>query len=277
VAGDRVYQLMHQPVQHYGRAADHIPEGAVRFERVDFAYRPDKPVFRQLSLDIPAGAFIGVVGHTGSGKSTLLNLLLSFYPPGGGEIRLDGRPLADYSRDALRRGIGLIPQEPFILAGSLYDNIDMGRGLSRRQVEEAARQAHLQELINGLEQGLDTRLGERGTRLSTGQRQQLVIARALAASPRILLLDEATANVDSETEQVVQRALKALHGKVTMVVVAHRLSTVSQADRILVMAHGELVESGSHAELMALPQGRYQAMYRLQQQARQVALAEQEA
>ena len=277
VAGDRVYQLMHQPVQGYGRAADRISAGAVRFERVDFAYRPDKPVFRQLSLDIPAGAFIGVVGHTGSGKSTLLNLLLSFYPPGGGEIRLDGRPLADYSRDALRRGIGLIPQEPFILAGSIYDNIDMGRGLSRRQVEEAARQAHLQELISGLEQGLDTRLGERGTRLSTGQRQQLAIARALAASPRILLLDEATANVDSETEQVVQRALKALHGKVTMVVVAHRLSTVSQADRILVMAHGELVESGSHAELMALPQGRYRAMYRLQQQARQVALAEQEA
>ncbi|PSJ45627.1 ABC transporter ATP-binding protein [Zobellella endophytica] len=274
VAGDRVYQLMHQPVQHYGRELGQIPRGAVHFERVDFAYRPDKPVFRGLDLAIPAGAFYGVVGHTGSGKSTLLNLLLSFYPPGGGEIRLDDRPLADYSKDALRQGIGLIPQEPFILAGSIHDNIDMGRGLPREQIARAAAQAHLLGVIDGLEQGFDTRLGERGTRLSTGQRQQLVIARALAASPRILLLDEATANVDSETEQVVQQALKALHGKVTMVVVAHRLSTISGADRILVLNHGELVEAGSHRELMALPEGRYRAMYRLQQQARQVALAE---
>ncbi|MFP2769346.1 ABC transporter transmembrane domain-containing protein [Oceanisphaera sp. KMM 10153] len=275
VAGDRVHQLMQQPRQHYGKTSDTIHRGALSFNRVDFGYRPDQPVFEQLSLDIPAGAFIGVVGHTGSGKSTLLNLLLNFYPVDAGDICIDGRPLTGYSQDALRQGIGLIPQEPFILAGSIYDNIDMGRTLPREQIATAARQAHLLETINGLELGFDTLLGERGSRLSTGQRQQLVIARALAAAPRILLLDEATANVDSETEQVVQRALQALHGKVTLIVVAHRLSTIKEADRILVMAHGDLVESGSHRQLMTLPEGRYRAMYRLQQQARRVELAEQ--
>ncbi len=275
VAGDRVHRLMQQPRQHYGKSSDTIHRGALAFHKVDFGYRAGQPVFEQLSLDIPAGAFIGIVGHTGSGKSTLLNLLLNFYPVDAGDITVDGVPLSHYPQQALRQGIGLIPQEPFILAGSIYDNIDMGRKLPREQIENAARQAHLLETINGLEQGFDTRLGERGSRLSTGQRQQLVIARALAAAPRILLLDEATANVDSETEQVVQRALQALHGKVTLIVVAHRLSTIKAADRILVMAHGELVESGSHRQLLSLPEGRYQAMYRLQQQARQVELAEQ--
>ncbi|MBR9857297.1 MAG: ATP-binding cassette domain-containing protein [Gammaproteobacteria bacterium] len=275
VAGDRVHQLMQQPPQHYGNSHNTIDQGAIAFNGVDFGYRPDQPVFKQLSLDIPAGAFIGVVGHTGSGKSTLLNLLLNFYAVDAGDISIDGQPLSSYGKQVLRQGIGLIPQEPFILAGSIYDNIDMGRKLPRARIETAARQAHLLETINGLEHGFDTRLGERGGRLSTGQRQQLVIARALAAAPRILLLDEATANVDSETEQVVQRALQALHGKVTLIVVAHRLSTINTADRILVMAHGELVESGTHRQLMSLPEGRYRAMYQLQQQARQVELAEQ--
>ncbi|WP_116472769.1 ABC transporter ATP-binding protein [Zobellella maritima] len=275
VAGDRVYQLMHQTPQSHGRQHHHITAGKVAFRRLHFQYRADKPVFRGLDLEIPAGQFYGVVGHTGSGKSTLLNLLLDFYRPGAGQVCIDDAPLHQYSRHALRQGIGLIPQDPFILAGSLYDNIDMGRGLPRSQIERAARQAHLLPLIDELESGFDTRLGERGTRLSTGQRQQLVIARALAASPRILLLDEATANVDSETEQVVQRALRELHGKVTMIVVAHRLSTISSADRILVLSHGELVEQGSHRQLMARPQGLYSAMYRLQQQARQLTWAEQ--
>ncbi|GAA3713717.1 SmdB family multidrug efflux ABC transporter permease/ATP-binding protein [Oceanisphaera sediminis] len=274
VAGDRVYQLMQQPQQHYGTSHNAIDRGAIAFHGVDFGYRPDQPVFTQLNLEIPAGAFIGVVGHTGSGKSTLLNLLLNFYAVDGGRITIDGQPLSGYGRQALRQGIGLIPQEPFILAGSIYDNIDMGRQLPRARIETAARQAHLLDTINGLAHGFDTRLGERGSRLSTGQRQQLVIARALAAAPRILLLDEATANVDSETEQVVQRALQALHGKVTLIVVAHRLSTIKAADRILVMAHGELMESGTHRQLMSQPEGRYRAMYRLQQQARQVELAE---
>jgi ATP-binding cassette subfamily B protein/ATP-binding cassette subfamily C protein/ATP-binding cassette subfamily B multidrug efflux pump len=161
-----------------------------------------------------------------------------------------------------------------VLAASLYDNIDMGRGLGQAAIEKAARQAHLHSLIESMPDGYETLLGERGTRLSTGQRQQLIIARALAASPRILLLDEATANVDSETEQVVQQALSELHGKVTLIVVAHRLSTIRQADRILVLSHGEIAEAGTHTELLDRLDGLYGSMYRLQQQARRVEEAE---
>ena len=161
------------------------------------------------------------------------------------------------------------------MAGSIRDNIDMGRGLTDAAIEQAAAQAHLLPLIRQLPEGMHTPLGERGTRLSTGQRQQLVIARALAGSPRILLLDEATASVDSETEQVVQRALHELHGRVSLIVIAHRLSTIREADNILLLVNGEIVESGPHRALMQIEQGRYARLYRLQQQAARVEDAEQ--
>ncbi|MBY4676095.1 ABC transporter ATP-binding protein [Marinobacterium arenosum] len=275
VAGSRVYQLLEEGEQHYRDSSATIEQGRLSVRELDFHYAADKPVLKQLNIEVPAGQFYAVVGHTGSGKSTLLSLLLNFYQPVGGQIEIDGTPLQRFGHEALRGGIGLIPQEPFILAASIYDNIDMGRGLPPAAVERAARQAHLHRVIQAMPDGYQTELGERGTRLSTGQRQQLIIARALAASPRILLLDEATANVDSETEQVVQRALNELHGRVTMIVVAHRLSTIKHADRILVLSHGEIVEQGRHAELMAQPDGLYRSMYLLQRQARQVALAEQ--
>jgi ATP-binding cassette subfamily B protein/ATP-binding cassette subfamily C protein/ATP-binding cassette subfamily B multidrug efflux pump len=265
-----VYQLLQEGEQQYRDRDARISAGAISVRKLEFHYQPGKPVLKQLSLDIPAGGFYAVVGHTGSGKSTLLNLLLNFYSPGSGEIRIDGQPLDALGQQALRNGIGLIPQEPFVLAASIHDNIDMGRDLGTAAIERAARQAHLHTVIQAMPDGYQTLLGERGTRLSTGQRQQLIIARALAASPRILLLDEATANVDSETEQVVQQALSELHGAVTLIVVAHRLSTIRHADRILVLSHGELVESGSHRQLLARPGGLYGSMYRLQQQARRV-------
>ncbi|ANG64001.1 ABC transporter ATP-binding protein [Marinobacterium aestuarii] len=274
VAGSRVHQLIQEGEQQYSAGDARISAGAISVRQLDFQYQPGKPVLKRLSIEVPAGGFFAVVGHTGSGKSTLLNLLLNFYSPSGGEIRLDDQRLSQLGHEALRSGIGLIPQEPFVLAASLYDNIDMGRGLGQSAVENAARQAHLHSLIVSMPDGYETLLGERGTRLSTGQRQQLIIARALAASPRILLLDEATANVDSETEQVVQQALSELHGKVTLMVVAHRLSTIRQADRILVLSHGEIAEAGTHTELLALPDGLYGSMYRLQQQAQRVAEAE---
>ncbi|WP_040879950.1 ABC transporter ATP-binding protein [Marinobacterium rhizophilum] len=274
VAGSRVHQLILESEQQYQAGTARISAGAISIRDLAFHYQPGKPVLRGLALQVPAGGFYAVVGHTGSGKSTLLNLLLNFYTPSGGEIRIDDQPLSALSHGALRAGIGLIPQEPFVLAASIYDNIDMGRNLDPAAIERAARQAHLHGVISGMEQGYQTLLGERGTRLSTGQRQQLIIARALAASPRILLLDEATANVDSETEQVVQRALSELHGRVTLIVVAHRLSTIRHADRILVLSHGEIAEAGTHADLLARPDGLYGSMYRLQQQARRVEEAE---
>lgn len=277
IAGRRVQALLDEPedpaLDRQGPGT--ITRGAIRVRRLSFGYRPDKPVLRNLSLDLPPGHFLGIAGPTGSGKSTLLNLLLRYYTPDRGEILVDDQPLSSLSNSALRAGIGLIPQEPFIVAGSIRDNIDMGRGLDDRAIEQAARQAHLLPMIERLPRGMDTLLGEGGTRLSTGQRQQLVIARALAGSPRILLLDEATASVDSETEQIVQRALQELHGQVSLIVIAHRLSTIRDADNILLLVNGEVVESGTHHSLMQLEQGRYARLYRLQQQAARVKAAEQ--
>ncbi len=274
VAGARVSQLLDEAEQPGGGQSSAIVAGRLSVRQLDFHYHADKPVLKQLSIEIPAGGFYAVVGHTGSGKSTLLSLLLNFYQPVSGEIAVDGQPLQQLNHDALRRGIGLIPQEPFIIAASVFDNIDMGRQLTPKQIERAARQAHLHHVIEQMSDGYRTELGERGIRLSAGQRQQLIIARALAASPAILLLDEATANVDSETEQVVQQALRELYGKVTLIVVAHRLSTIRQADRILVLSQGEIVEQGPHHELMRVPAGLYRSMYLLQRQAHQVELAE---
>ncbi|MBY5991767.1 ABC transporter ATP-binding protein [Ferrimonas balearica] len=276
VAGDRVSTLLAQEEQHYQSEQAQVQRGAIALKDLRFGYSEDKPVLKGLNLAVPAGGFYAVVGHTGSGKSTLLSLLLNFYPSAPGQIQLDDQDLVQYGHDGLRQGVGLIPQEPFVLAASLYDNIDMGRGLGQAAVESAAKRAHLHHVITALPQGYQTELGEGGMRLSTGQRQQLIIARALAASPKILLLDEATANVDSETEQVVQAALNDLRGEVTLIVVAHRLSTIRHADQIVVLAHGEIIEQGDHASLMAEPEGHYKAMYELQLQALKVAEAEQE-
>ena len=278
VAGDRVYELLQEPASHTGSERLHdISRGSLTIEHLQFGYQVDKPVLQDINIDIPAGDFYAIVGHTGSGKSTLLNLLLNFYQPQSGTIRIDEEPINEYTQNAIRSGIGFIPQEPFVLATSVFDNIDMGRGLSQHDVERAAKQAHLHDVITAMSAGYQTELGEGGLRLSTGQRQQLIIARALAGSPKILMLDEATANIDSETEQVVQRALNELQGKVTMIVVAHRLSTIRHADRILVLDKGHLIEQGNHAQLMTLEQGRYRAMYQLQQQAKIVSQAEDKA
>jgi len=184
-------------------------------------------------------------------------------PPGA--IRIDGVPLEAIAEEGFRASVGLVPQDPFLLAASARENITLGRPLGDAQVEAAARAAHAHGFISALERGYDTFLGEGGARLSTGQKQLLAIARALAGQPRILLLDEATAHIDSETEQVVQRALGELRGRVTIVAIAHRLSTVRDADRIVVLNHGRVAELGTHAQLMAIEGGIYQRLYQLQQ------------
>lgn len=248
-----------------GALSNVIAHGAVRFSHLDFGYDPAHPVLHDLSLEIPAGGFYGIVGHTGSGKSTLLSLLLRFYRPQRGHIDIDGTDLSHIDDEAFRSGVGLVPQEPFLLAASARENIDMGRGLSQQEIEAAAQAASAHDLICALEQGYDTDMGENGTRLSSGQKQLIAIARALAGKPRILLLDEATSHIDSETEQVVQQALERLHGKVTMISIAHRLSTIRKADRIVVLNHGRIAESGDHDALMQIDQGIYQRLYQLQQ------------
>ena len=253
-------------MSHQPRGGHHrVGRGEIAIEGLSFAYLPGRTVLHDIDLQIEPGSFHGIVGHTGSGKSTLLSLLLRFYPAPAGSIRIDGVPLDGIAEDSFRASVGLVPQEPFLLAATARENIALGRPLSDAQVEAAARAAHAHGFLSALDNGYDTFLGEGGARLSTGQKQLLAIARALAGQPRILLLDEATAHIDSETEQVVQQALAQLRGRVTIVAIAHRLSTVRDADRIVVLNHGRIAERGTHAQLMAIEGGLYQRLYQLQQ------------
>ena len=265
VGAARVHALLQEAETPVAADQGHVTEGAIGIERLNFAYQPGRPVLHDINLQIAPGSFQGIVGHTGSGKSTLLSLLLRFYPATPGSIRIDGTPVEFIGEDHFRDSVGLVPQEPFLMADTARENIAMGRDLTEAQIETAARAAHAHDFIAGLERGYDTPLGEGGARLSVGQKQLLAIARALAGEPRILFLDEATSHIDSETEQVVQRALAALRGKVTVVAIAHRLSTVRDADRIVVLNHGRIAELGTHAELMAIENGLYQRLYLLQQ------------
>ena len=242
---------------------------AVRVSHLSFAYVPGQNVLHDISLDIPQGAFYGIVGHTGSGKSTLLSLLLRYYSADGengeGTIEICGEPIAGIDNERFRNEVGLVPQDPFILAASARENIDMGRGLPFERIEAAARAAHAHDFSAALENGYDTSLGEGGSRLSSGQKQLIAIARALTGEPRILLLDEATSRIDSATEQIVQQALEEVRGRVTIIAIAHRLSTIRDADRIVVLNHGRITESGPHEALMEIEGGLYQRLYLLQQ------------
>ncbi|KUM03829.1 ATP-binding cassette domain-containing protein [Chromobacterium subtsugae] len=264
VAASRVSHLLRETAAPQSAADGAIAAGAVSFRGLRFGYQPEHPVLHELSLEIPAGGFVGIVGHTGSGKSTLLSLLLRFYRPQQGQILIDGQPLDDIGDAAFRAGVGLVPQDPFLLAASARENIDMGRNLPQSEIEEAARAAGVHELILSLENGYDSDMGESGARLSSGQKQLIAIARALAGKPRILLLDEATSHIDSETERLVQQALAKLAGKITLISIAHRLSTIRDADAIIVLNHGRIAETGDHEQLMQLG-GIYQRLYLLQQ------------
>jgi ATP-binding cassette subfamily B multidrug efflux pump len=272
IATARVATLLDEPgatehgADRMGPAArGAVDAAAVCMKDVVFAYVPGQPVLHGLSLDIAQGAFFGIVGHTGSGKSTLLSLLLRYYNADSGSIAILGEPLASIGNARFRSEVGLVPQDPFLLAASARENIDMGRGLSDVQIETAARAAHAHDFILALEDGYATELGEGGSRLSTGQKQLIAIARALAGEPRILLLDEATSHIDSQTEQVVQEALGELRGRVTVIAIAHRLSTIRDADRIIVLNHGRIAEAGPHDALMQVDGGIYQRLYMLQQ------------
>ncbi|AYA40971.1 SmdB family multidrug efflux ABC transporter permease/ATP-binding protein [Xenorhabdus nematophila] len=264
VSGERVFELMDSPQQQYGSDSQVLASGRIDVENLSFAYRSDKRVLSDINLHVPPHGFVALVGHTGSGKSTLANLIMGYYPWQDGEIYLDGRPVSSLSHSVLRNGVAMVQQDPVILAASFLDNITLGRDISEEKIWEVLELVQLAEFIRKLPDGLNSLLGEQGNTLSAGQKQLLAMARVLVQTPQILILDEATANIDSGTEQSVQKALGMIRKQTTLVVIAHRLSTIIEADSILVLHRGAVVEQGGHQQLLAR-RGRYYQMYQLQQ------------
>ena len=248
-------------------------EQAIAFDRVafDYAQTRDRPAIEGVDLSIRRGETVGVVGASGAGKSTLTGLLLGLLEPTSGTITVDGRPLGDLPPGAWARTVGYVPQESFLLNDTVRENIAFLRPLRDERVVHAATLAHVHAFVESLPLGYDTPVGNNGVELSGGERQRICLARALAGSPRVLVLDEATSSLDSVSEQRVQQAIDGLRGEVTMVVIAHRLSTVIDADRLLVLERGRLVESGTPRELLTRPDGLFRNLYDLQRRQRHAA------
>jgi subfamily B ATP-binding cassette protein MsbA len=241
-----------------------VTEARVEFNDVRFGYRPDEPVLRGMTFGAEPGRMTALVGPSGGGKSTVFNLMLRFYEAGAGSIRIDGQDIADVSRRSLRGQVAYVGQDVFLFHGSVRENIAIGQpGASEAEIVAAAKAAHAHEFVSGFPNGYDTPVGERGAQLSGGERQRIAIARALIKNAQIILLDEATASLDSESERLVQDAMNRLCEGRTTIAIAHRLHTITHADRILVVESGAIVESGRHDELLRKG-GRYSAFYRLQ-------------
>jgi ATP-binding cassette subfamily B protein len=246
-----------------------IDGGTIHFETVCFGYQAERQILKDLDFTVPAGNKIAVVGHSGAGKSTLARLVYRFYDVDDGRITIDGQDIRSVSQESLRAAIGIVPQDTVLFHDSIYYNIAYGRpGATRADVEEVAALAHIKDFIEGLPNGWETVVGERGLKLSGGEKQRVAIARAILKKPQILIFDEATSSLDSRTEQAIQETLAEVAAEHTTLVIAHRLSTVVDADQILVMADGQVVEQGTHGELLALD-GQYAEMWELQREARE--------
>ena len=266
VAAERVFELMDrrdfEPEQ--AEEGPEIQAGNIDFQHVSFSYDGKREILTDISFSVKQGETIAFVGSTGSGKSSIINLFLRFYEFEKGKILIDGRDIRDYSQAELRRKIGLVLQDPFLYHGTIASNIRMYQeNLSRAEVEEAARFVDAHDFISQLAQGYDSPVTERGSTFSSGQRQLLAFARTIATKPKILILDEATANIDSETEELIQHSLRKMRQGRTTIAIAHRLSTIQDANCIYVLDKGRIIESGSHEELLA-QNGTYKKMYQLQ-------------
>lgn len=266
-AAQRVFMIIDMPEEiAESRDAKQLPEvsGKVEFQNVSFAYNDKGNVITDLSFSVKPGEVIAIVGPSGAGKSTIANLLPRFYDVNKGDIKIDGHSVREVTLDSLREQVGIVPQETMLFNGSVYNNILYGRlDATKKEIEAAAKAANAHDFIMQLTDGYETKLGDRGVNLSGGQRQRIAIARAILKNPRILILDEATSALDTESERVVQEALDRLMVGRTSFVIAHRLSTVKNADKILVLEKGNLVESGTHDELLALD-GLYAHLYKIQ-------------
>ncbi|MFJ3493045.1 ABC transporter ATP-binding protein [Streptomyces sp. NPDC086091] len=267
-SAERVFELLDAEEQQADPAVGVRPEevrGRVALEHVSFRYEPDKPLIEDLSLTVEPGHTVAIVGPTGAGKTTLVNLLMRFYEVSGGRITLDGVDIARMARDELRAGIGMVLQDTWLFGGTIAENIAYGasREVTRGEIEEAARAAHADRFVRTLPDGYDTVIDDEGSGVSAGEKQLITIARAFLSDPVILVLDEATSSVDTRTEVLIQKAMaKLAHGR-TSFVIAHRLSTIRDADTILVMEDGSIVEQGAHAELLSAG-GAYARLYKAQ-------------
>ena len=264
-SSERIFRLLDRPVEIESPAEPAIVEarGGLRFDQVSFRYEEDKPVLEAVDFTVEPGETVAVVGHTGAGKSTLANLLLRFYDVDQGAVLVDGVDVRLWELVELRRAIGLVLQDVFLFSGTVAGNIALGEEVDPERLRWAASEARALDFIERLPGGFDAVVRERGAGLSVGQKQLIAFARALYFDPRILILDEATSSIDTETEQLIQEALDHLLANRTSLVIAHRLSTIQKADRILVMHHGRLREQGTHQELLAL-RGIYYRLYLLQ-------------
>ncbi|PZM64729.1 ABC transporter ATP-binding protein [Paenibacillus dendritiformis] len=264
VSAGRVFELMDEPGEPLDEGSMPRYKGHVEFDRVSFAYKEDY-VLRDISFEAKPGQTVALVGHTGSGKSSIMNLLFRFYDPQRGEIRIDGTPTTSVPKQWIREHMGIVLQDPYLFTGTIASNVSLNDPrITRQKVEQALNAVGADRVLKHLPQGIDEPVIEKGSTLSAGQRQLISFARALAFEPAILILDEATANIDTETEALIQEALEVLKRGRTTFIIAHRLSTIRSADLILVLHRGEIVEQGTHDELMRL-KGRYYKMYQLQQ------------
>ncbi|WGZ96447.1 MAG: ABC transporter ATP-binding protein/permease [Candidatus Thiothrix putei] len=264
---DMVFRLLETPQEVRdvpNASALQVTLGEIRFEQVDFGYQAERQILRGVSFSVPAGTKLAVVGHSGAGKSTLSRLIYRFYDVTGGRVLIDGQDIAQVSQASLRKAIGIVPQDTVLFNDTIRYNLQYGNPqATQAEIERAADMAHIRTFIESLPDGWETVVGERGLKLSGGEKQRVAIARAILKQPPILIFDEATSSLDSATEQAIQQTLHEVAGRHTTLMIAHRLSTIVDADRILVLDKGQVVEQGTHAELLAL-HGQYQRMWELQ-------------
>ena len=264
IAADRIFDVLN--IEGEDVSKERIPryEGNVTFENVSFAYKNDEYVLKNLQFEAKKGETVALVGHTGSGKSSIMNLLFRFYDPQKGRILIDGQDVSTLSRQAIREHMGIVLQDPYLFTGTIATNVSLNDPrVSQEKIEAAIKAVGGDDVLKHLPGGINEPVIEKGSTLSSGQRQIISFARALAFDPAILILDEATSNIDTETEEIIQHAMDVLKQGRTTFIIAHRLSTIKNADKILVLDRGEIVEKGTHDELIALG-GRYETMYRLQ-------------
>jgi ATP-binding cassette subfamily B protein len=269
---ETMFALLHEPpeiVDRLGAKPLRVTKGEIKFENVSFAYDPERQILKHVSFEVPAGRMVAIVGPSGAGKSTISRILFRFYEVSGGRVLIDGQNISDVTQSSLRAAIGMVPQDTVLFNDTIFYNIRYGRPeASDREVREAAKLAQVHDFIMTLPQGYDSLVGERGLKLSGGEKQRVAIARTILKSPPILMLDEATSALDSHTEKEIQDALERVARERTSLVIAHRLSTVVHADDIIVLDHGEIVEQGTHQELLARG-GIYASLWTRQREADQ--------